>query len=86
VAEILGVPEQVAAIQARYAVERAAWRALLGAVRLTPADVLRTPPSGSSRVPSPDAWPEPPPDDARTALELLECALGAYVIEDRAQR
>jgi hypothetical protein len=73
VAEQLGVDEQLAVIRARYAVERAAWRALLGAVRLTVADIIR--PNNIA-----DLATGPPPG-AESPVEVLERILGAYVVE-----
>jgi hypothetical protein len=83
-AEVFGVLELLAAIRARYAVERAAWRATLaGWRREHPAlqqqtRASRAPPPRSSPVEPP---PGEPPEDPVTTLDLLERVLGAHVVE-----
>jgi hypothetical protein len=61
VADQLGATDRVAELVAEYAVERAAWRALLGAIRPTHAAEIAPVPADTERI----HWPEladPPPD------------------------
>jgi hypothetical protein len=62
VATAVGVDEQLAALQARYAAERAAWRIICGATRpLYPSDVIAYA-GPASPIPWPDTLQEPPPE------------------------
>ena len=88
-AEVFGVLEVLAAVRARYAVERVAWRATLAAWRQEHRPLRRqaragpAPPSGPGAGPTEPAPPEeePPPGEPFTVLDLLADRLGATVIE-----
>ena len=69
-----GIPEQLADLRIRYAVERAAWRAVLGAVQLTVPDII------AARRHAPPRPAPPPSDEPERALDLLRRMLGATVI------
>jgi hypothetical protein len=96
VADALGTLDRVAELIAEYAVERAAWRAVLGAVTgLRPADLLAADIPGSpvdtDRIHWPDLLDEPPPEDLDTphttpielqaAVDLLVAAFGAQPLD-----
>ena len=79
-AEHFGIPEQLATLRTRYAVERAAWRAILGAVELTVPQIIAAP---RSQAPPQTA---PPPAEEQRALTLLQQILGARVIANYERR